>query len=33
MSDTPDTPEDGWKHTGVRVVPGDQLDQIGRAHV
>ena len=19
-------PEDGWKHTGVRVVPGDQLD-------
>jgi uncharacterized RmlC-like cupin family protein len=20
------TPEDGWKHTGVRVIPGDQLD-------
>jgi uncharacterized RmlC-like cupin family protein len=19
-------PEDGWKHTGVKVVPGDQLD-------
>ena len=19
-------PEDGWKHSGVRVVPGDQLD-------
>ena len=19
-------PEDAWKHTGVRVVPGDQLD-------
>jgi len=26
MSHTPDTPEDGWKHTGVLVVPGDQLD-------
>ncbi len=22
--DTP--PDDGWKHTGVRVIPGDQLD-------
>ena len=21
-----DIPDDGWKHTGVRVVPGDQLD-------
>jgi uncharacterized RmlC-like cupin family protein len=20
------TPEDGWKHSGVRVIPGDQLD-------
>jgi hypothetical protein len=20
------TPEDGWKTTGVRVIPGDQLD-------
>ena len=20
------TPDDGWKHSGVRVVPGDQLD-------
>ena len=19
-------PDDGWKHSGVRVVPGDQLD-------
>jgi uncharacterized RmlC-like cupin family protein len=27
MSDDPSaTPSDGWKHTGVRVVPGDQLD-------
>jgi uncharacterized RmlC-like cupin family protein len=28
MSDTPPThaPEDGWKHTGVRVVHADQLD-------
>lgn len=27
MSDDPSaTPPDGWKHTGVRVVPGDQLD-------
>jgi uncharacterized RmlC-like cupin family protein len=25
MSD-PGTPPDGWKHSGVRVVPGDQLD-------
>src|SRR5918998_4925550 len=22
--DTP--PDDGWKHSGVRVIPGDQLD-------
>jgi uncharacterized RmlC-like cupin family protein len=21
-----DIPEDGWKHSGVRVIPGDQLD-------
>src|SRR5687768_3644140 len=21
-----DAPPDGWKHTGVRVIPGDQLD-------
>src|SRR5579864_9252262 len=29
-SDTPsaDTPPDGWKHTGVRVVPGDQLGEV-----
>ena len=20
------TPDDGWKHSGVRVIPGDQLD-------
>jgi uncharacterized RmlC-like cupin family protein len=26
MSDGPATPADGWKHTGVRVIPGDQLD-------
>ena len=26
MTDNPDIPEDGWKHSGVRVVPGDQLD-------
>ena len=26
MSDAPPTPDDGWKHTGVRVIPGDQLD-------
>src|SRR3954454_12528188 len=25
MTDASDTPTDGWKHTGVRVVPGDQL--------
>ena len=28
MSDAPATPEDGWKHTGVRVVPGDQLGPV-----
>jgi uncharacterized RmlC-like cupin family protein len=22
----PATPEDGWKHTGVRVIPGNSLD-------
>ena len=21
-----DVPPDGWKHTGVKVIPGDQLD-------
>jgi len=26
MSDGPHTPDDGWKHSGVRVIPGDQLD-------
>ena len=25
MSDPVQVPEDGWKHSGVRVVPGDQL--------
>jgi uncharacterized RmlC-like cupin family protein len=25
---TPETPEDGWKHSGVRVVPGDQLGEV-----
>ena len=25
MPDVPPSPEDGWKHSGVRVVPGDQL--------
>lgn len=24
----PAIPEDGWKHTGVRVVPGDQLGDV-----
>ena len=28
MSDAPEVPEDGWKHTGVRVVPGDQLGPV-----
>jgi uncharacterized RmlC-like cupin family protein len=26
MTDAPDTPEDGWKHSGVQVIAGDQLD-------
>jgi uncharacterized RmlC-like cupin family protein len=26
MSDAPPISADGWKHTGVRVIPGDQLD-------
>ena len=26
MTDIPTIPDDGWKHSGVRVVPGDQLD-------
>jgi len=26
MSDNAPTPEDGWKHSGVRVVHADQLD-------
>jgi len=28
MSDVPEVPEDGWKHSGVRVVPGDQLGPV-----
>jgi uncharacterized RmlC-like cupin family protein len=28
MTDAPETPEDGWKHSGVRVVPGDQLGEV-----
>jgi uncharacterized RmlC-like cupin family protein len=28
MSDAPEVPEDGWKHSGVRVVPGDQLGPV-----
>ena len=27
-ADTPEPPEDGWKHSGVRVVPGDQLGEV-----
>ena len=26
MSEESRIPSDGWKHSGVRVVPGDQLD-------
>lgn len=26
MIETPQAPQDGWKHSGVRVVRGDQLD-------
>src|SRR6516165_5064070 len=26
MSDQPAPPPDGWKHSGVRVIPGDHLD-------
>jgi uncharacterized RmlC-like cupin family protein len=26
MSDRQTPPQDGWKHQGVRVIPGDQLD-------
>ncbi len=26
MTDPQTVPEDAWKHTGVRVIPGDQLD-------
>ena len=26
MSEQSDPPPDGWKHTGVRVIPGDALD-------
>ena len=26
MSDETDVPADGWKHSGVKVIPGDQLD-------
>ncbi|THD53727.1 MAG: mannose-6-phosphate isomerase, partial [Phenylobacterium sp.] len=28
MSDGVEIPPDGWKHTGVRVVPGDQLGEV-----
>jgi uncharacterized RmlC-like cupin family protein len=28
MSDEVEVPEDGWKHSGVRVVPGDQLGPV-----
>ena len=28
MSDHDPIPQDGWKHTGVRVVPGDQLGEV-----
>ena len=28
MSDPSETPPDGWKHSGVRVVPGDQLGEV-----
>jgi uncharacterized RmlC-like cupin family protein len=28
MSDVPEVPEDGWKHSGVRVGPGDQLGPV-----
>lgn len=28
MSDDVQVPEDGWKHSGVRVVPGDQLGPV-----
>ncbi len=28
MSDISDIPSDGWKHSGVRVVPGDQLGEV-----
>ena len=26
MSETRSTPSDGWKHSGVKVIPGDRLD-------
>jgi len=28
MSDKAPAPDDGWKHSGVRVVPGDQLGEV-----
>ena len=28
MSENAPTPSDGWKHSGVRVVPGDQLGEV-----
>lgn len=28
MSEPSQIPEDGWKHSGVRVVPGDQLGPV-----
>jgi uncharacterized RmlC-like cupin family protein len=26
MSDAPETPADGWKHSGVKVIPAGELD-------
>ena len=28
MSEDGQVPDDGWKHSGVRVVPGDQLGEV-----
>ena len=28
MTDPSENPEDGWKYSGVRVVPGDQLEPV-----
>ena len=29
MSDAPEIPPDGWKHSGVRVVPDGELGEVG----